>query len=582
MESYYGQGLLCVELEAQLRQEVTGMRPQPENMDYTISRRQAMGTLISFPLSLLATLNEHHRKIAPEEFLPQCAASITACWDALNSGELALIEPALSRYLPILEAWSHHQSRYQKVAAYFGAQGSLLMFLVLYHRCHFQQGLTYAYQAVDMAKVSGNPNLHVYALILLGGSLLVCRQPEESLKWRLLATKHSDGVTLPLQSKLSAELAYSYALNGMESEALESISKARHLFTDDFEEVPHFISSDRLLSRGECLEGEDGTWCHSLRVKAQDMLRQCRLWLAQAYEAQGKIWYAHTQYQTLLDNKPTDEEVLRCFMGMLHRNGKTDDALACYHQAEKHFQEYGLALKATTRKLAERLTSEEQPLERYIVAPSMTPEEQGFLLGNTQANTPSGVPMLPMNSTSSPNVINDPFTIALFALALTQQTQGWSLDELLSRVDQEMRGYNLASDETLVLSERDFPLADIIQSHRPLLQSTLSQACTIPRKSTSSNGVPPQKAWEVFAMGLRPDTSIPERVRTEFLNHLAETGLEMGDLDKSCRSLEEAVKAALALGSIKRYHEAYGIYSRMRTYWRQESAIRSLAALFQL
>jgi hypothetical protein len=229
--------------QARLRQEFEGMKPQPENMDYTISRRQAIGTLISFPLSLLTTLNEHNGKIAPEEFLPQCAASITACWDALNNGDLALIEQALPRYLPVLVSWSHRQSRYQKMAAYLGAQGSLLMYLVLYHRCRFNDVLAYARQAVALAQISENQDLHVFALIWLGAPELSV-EPKESLKWRLQATQHSNDVVLPLQSKLSAELAYSYALNGMESEALESISEARHLFTDDFEGVPHFISSD--------------------------------------------------------------------------------------------------------------------------------------------------------------------------------------------------------------------------------------------------------------------------------------------------------------------------------------------------
>ena len=116
-------------------------------------------------------------------------------------------------------------------------------FLVLYHRCRFDDGLAYAYQAVDLAQISQHRDLYVFAIILLGTPLGLSGQPEERLKWHVQATKYTKEIVQPLQSFLFSALAYSYALNDMGAEALESISKARYLFTDDFEGLPHFVAA---------------------------------------------------------------------------------------------------------------------------------------------------------------------------------------------------------------------------------------------------------------------------------------------------------------------------------------------------
>src|SRR5438874_1554223 len=59
-----------------------------------------------------------------------------------------------------------------------------------------------------------------------------------------------------------------------------------------------------LLERGELLEGEDGKWCHAFRKRAEDMLRQARLWLAESYETQGKLWQAGEQYRAMMLREP--------------------------------------------------------------------------------------------------------------------------------------------------------------------------------------------------------------------------------------------------------------------------------------
>src|SRR5581483_5219306 len=63
--------------------------------------------------------------------------------------------------------------------------------------------------------------------------------------------------------------------------------------------IPVLEQAVALLERGELLEGEDGKWCYAFRRRAEDMLRQARLWLAESYEAQGKLWQAGEQYRAM-------------------------------------------------------------------------------------------------------------------------------------------------------------------------------------------------------------------------------------------------------------------------------------------
>jgi hypothetical protein len=53
---------------------------------------------------------------------------------------------------------------------------------------------------------------------------------------------------------------------------------------------------------------------------------------------------------------------------------------------------------------------------------------------------------------------------------------------------------------------------------------------------------------------------VPERVRIEFLTYQAETYLVLRELKQSCTYLEASVKAALSLGSKRRYSEAFATY----------------------
>ena len=99
-----------------------------------------------------------------------------------------------------------------------------------------------------------------------------------------------------------------------------------------------------LLERGELLEGEDGKWCYAFRKHAEDMLRQVRLWLAESYETQGKLWQAGEQYRAMVLTDPSDEEALQHWLEMLARHGKRQEALKCYQEMKSFVEAQGFSL----------------------------------------------------------------------------------------------------------------------------------------------------------------------------------------------------------------------------------------------
>ncbi len=88
-----------------------------------------------------------------------------------------------------------------------------------------------------------------------------------------------------------------------------------------------------------------------------------------------------------------------------------------------------------------------------------------------------------------------------------------------------------------------------------------------------------ERAFEVFSQ-VKQQREIPERIRTEFLNHLLETSIAEGDMEKSLSHLNIAVQAALDLGSDRRYRETQESYQQMRAIWRHERKVKEAADLF--
>ena len=248
------QALVHTELE---RWNTMAHQSDGNSSEVLVPRRTALAALAMLSTTLVAKVQTGPlTAVLMEDFLTQCTASITSCWHLLNGDGLATVEYALAKYLPLLVALTRQSSPYQKTAAHLAAQGSLLMSLVSYHRLRFRDEQAYADQAVTLAKVSEDRNLHVYALTFLGCACEFNGQLKAMLQKYQEAARYLDEVVPPLRSNVLADLAYAYACNGQVQEALGSIGEARNLFSSEFAEVPCFLSPDHGLFQLILLEGQ--------------------------------------------------------------------------------------------------------------------------------------------------------------------------------------------------------------------------------------------------------------------------------------------------------------------------------------
>lgn len=88
-------------------------------------------------------------------------------------------------------------------------------------------------------------------------------------------------------------------------------------------------------------------------------------------------------------------------------------------------------------------------------------------------------------------------------------------------------------------------------------------------------------ALDIFARAEQPDIIIPERLRVEIFNQQAKTAIVSGDLERGSAYVEAGVNGARALGSQKRYNEAYNNFKQICMLWPQEKRVEALGGLFQ-
>jgi hypothetical protein len=89
----------------------------------------------------------------------------------------------------------------------------------------------------------------------------------------------------------------------------------------------------------------------------------------------------------------------------------------------------------------------------------------------------------------------------------------------------------------------------------------------------------PKNAWEVCEKIAKTPT-LRTTKRIELFVRQAETSFALGKMKQSCSYVEQAVIAALKLGSDLRYNEAYNVYNLLLEKWPREKQVKELAALF--
>ncbi len=85
-----------------------------------------------------------------------------------------------------------------------------------------------------------------------------------------------------------------------------------------------------------------------------------------------------------------------------------------------------------------------------------------------------------------------------------------------------------------------------------------------------------QQAYAAFAQGSTVQ-SVADRLTSEKIIHQADAARGLGDLDLFATCLKDGTRMALALGSQKRYREAWDVFQRTPQQWRSERQIQELA-----
>jgi DNA-binding XRE family transcriptional regulator/tetratricopeptide (TPR) repeat protein len=252
MISLWNDPACCEEIQSMIDQEIRMMDDaleQDQTMEeQAIPRRQVLAALAALPLTLLNLRSGPSAESISPEFLPQCAASVTACWHLLRGkGGLPIVEDILPQFTPTLRTLAQHPSNQQKAAARLTAQVSILQGILAMHRLNFTAREAHCKDAVRFASLAGDANLRAAALTYLGYTYSFCyipRQPEKALLVFLEALQVVGEDAPLLRCNIQMGLAEAYAQCKQERQALHCIQLAQADFPAYPEQDPSYIFGD--------------------------------------------------------------------------------------------------------------------------------------------------------------------------------------------------------------------------------------------------------------------------------------------------------------------------------------------------
>jgi len=238
----------CDILQKAIDQEIEERIPLKHpntNDDTQLSRRDALVILAGLPLSLL--LKSPQEPTAPlfaEEFLPQCAASITACWHLMRGNQLAVVDEVLSAYLPMLTTLATYPSRYQKPAAYLATQGYRINGILALHRNNLKEREVYCQQAVQYSEIAEDSSLLVSALISLASTFYYNKHPIMAAQIYQRALTYLHHISPLLLARVYIELAVVCAQQKQQQEALRYMRLAQEMYPEYPESDPSFLYAE--------------------------------------------------------------------------------------------------------------------------------------------------------------------------------------------------------------------------------------------------------------------------------------------------------------------------------------------------
>lgn len=199
---------------------------------------------------------------------------------------------------------------------------------------------------------------------------------EQAAQYLNTATTKLRAVLRPAKGRASLLMTENdstlYRLEGQPSlwvdsdEALLLLKEAERLDHSAPEALRLLEEAAAYFSKGTFLQEEEGLWASSRRATVECAGYQCRTLLAETYIRHGMPVQAGTVLSMLLEEDPTDQDVLCRLMELLHWQGMTHRALSTY-------EEFARALKKTDQEPAESTTELYQRLKHAPRVPEMPP-----------------------------------------------------------------------------------------------------------------------------------------------------------------------------------------------------------------
>jgi tetratricopeptide (TPR) repeat protein len=223
---------------------------------YTLSRRQALITLAALPLtaspflssvpSSASAAESLSAAAAAEQFLSQCATSLTACWHLLRGNDFQAVGRMVSSYLMALEGLAKQRSARQKAAAGLASQAHRVNALVALHAGQLSACEYHRKQAVFFADVTEQPNQRALALVSLSCAYVWYGRTSmpTALTFGEQALSLESEISPLLRAKAHAVLAGIYGQLGREREALAAIDSATVLYPSDPEQDPDYLQAE--------------------------------------------------------------------------------------------------------------------------------------------------------------------------------------------------------------------------------------------------------------------------------------------------------------------------------------------------
>ena len=179
-----------------------------------------------------------------EEFLVQCAASITACWYLMRGNQLAVIDTLLSTYIQKLNSLVQHSSKYKEAASILITQAYRQYGILALHKNDLNARELYCQYAAYYSEMTENANLQVSALISLASTFYYNQDPQKATLIYQKALVHQENISPLLLSRLYVELAVVYAQQQRIQEALRYMGLAKEIYPNFPENDASFLYAE--------------------------------------------------------------------------------------------------------------------------------------------------------------------------------------------------------------------------------------------------------------------------------------------------------------------------------------------------